>query len=129
MSDFVEFNFPDGQAVLVEVWPTGETRVGIDAEYQLPGSAGVEAVGLGARIVEQAGRTLNEAFAPLVPVLSGLHDQVTSLPRKPEELTVEFGVKLTAGLKLAVVSGGEANFNVSATWRLSDDRNTTSVAE
>ncbi|MFE6229356.1 CU044_2847 family protein [Streptomyces sp. NPDC057854] len=130
MSDFVEFNFPDGRAVLIEVWPTDDTKVGIDAEYQLPGSAGVEPVGLGARVVEQAGRTLSEAFAPLVPVLSGLHDQVTSLPRKPEELTVEFGVKLTAGLKLAVVSGGEASFNVSATWRLSDDdRNTASVAE
>ncbi|MGX1851702.1 CU044_2847 family protein [Streptomyces sp. NPDC055299] len=128
MSDFVEFNFPDGRAVLIEVWPTDEAEAGIDAEYQLPGTTGVEPVGLGARVVEQAGRTLSEAFAPLAPVLSGLHDQVTSLPRKPEELTVGFGVKLTAGLKLAVVSGGEASFNVSATWRISDD-NTSSVAE
>ncbi|MER5931846.1 CU044_2847 family protein [Streptomyces sp. NPDC002054] len=120
MSDFVEFSFPDGTAVLIEVWPTDQSKSTVDAEFQLPGSAAVEPVGLGARVVQQAGQTLNDAFAPLVPVLEGLHDQVTRLPRAPEELTVEFGIKLTAGLKLAVVSGGEASFSVSATWRLND---------
>lgn len=121
VSDFVEFEFDNGTAVLIEVWPTDGPSGAVDAEFQLPGGAAVEPVGLGARVVQQAGQTLNDALAPLVPVLQGLHDQVTRLPRAPQELSVDFGIKLTAGLKLAVVSGGEASFNVSATWRLGDN--------
>ncbi len=37
----------------------------------------------------------------------------------PDELSVEFGIKLTAGLKMAVVSGAEASFTVTATWNTS----------
>lgn len=40
------------------------------------------------------------------------------MPQAPDEVSVEFGVKLTAGLKLAVVSGGEASFTISAKWSL-----------
>ncbi|MFD4657043.1 CU044_2847 family protein [Kitasatospora sp. NPDC058444] len=121
----MEFNFPDGTDVLVEVWPTEHATAAADALHQMPGSSAIEPVGIGARVVQHAGQSLNDAFAPLVPVLRSLHDQVTRLPQAPEELTVEFGIKLTAGLKLAIISGGEASFNVSATWRL----NSTSVSE
>ncbi|WP_181138701.1 CU044_2847 family protein [Streptomyces sp. Ru73] len=122
MSDFVEFNFSDGTGVLIEVWPTQSSAPLTDPQDQLPGNSTVEPVGIGARVVEQAGQALNDAFAPLVPVLGSLHEQVRRLPRTPEEVTVQFGVKLTAGLKLAIISGGEATFNVSASWRLSDAR-------
>lgn len=59
---------------------------------------------------------LHDAFAPQAPMLSGIHARAREMPHAPDELSIEFGVKLTAGLKIAVVSGGEASFTVTATW-------------
>ncbi|MDH6130963.1 hypothetical protein P3T37_000330 [Kitasatospora sp. MAA4] len=114
----MEFTFVDGTAVLVEVAPVVQAIGAAEAHQQLPGDSSVGPVGVTGRVVQQAGQTLREAFAPVVPVLSSLHDQVRRMPQAPDEVSVEFGVKLTAGLKLAVVSGGEASFTISAKWSL-----------
>uniref|UniRef100_UPI0032ED91C6 CU044_2847 family protein n=1 Tax=Streptomyces sp. HSW2009 TaxID=3142890 RepID=UPI0032ED91C6 len=60
-----------------------------------------------------------QALRPLSGVLESIHHSLASSARRPDEVTVEFGVTLGADLSLGVFSGkGEATFTVSATWNL-----------
>jgi hypothetical protein len=117
MSHFVEFEFADGACALVEVLPIDGPNTGGDGQWE--DDVPVGPVGAASRVVQRSGQMLHEAFAPLIPILSGLHAQSRSMDVAPDELSVEFGMKLTAGLKMAVVSGGEASFTVRATWNAS----------
>ncbi|WP_369228483.1 CU044_2847 family protein (plasmid) [Streptomyces sp. R39] len=117
MSQFVDFTFADGTSALVEVsLLDGDAFSSSDSQWE--DDVPVGPVGAGSRVVHRAGQLLHDAFAPLAPVLSGIHDQARRMTHAPDELSVEFGVKLTAGLKMAVVSGGEATFTVTATWNV-----------
>ncbi|MFB6534867.1 CU044_2847 family protein [Streptomyces noursei] len=119
MSQFVDFEFEDGTSALVEVSPITGTDSGPGGDDQWEDDAPVGPVGAGSRVIQRSGQLLHDAFAPLVPILSGIHDQARRMGNSPDELSVAFGVKLTAGLKMAVVSGGEASFTVTATWNTS----------
>ncbi|MFH8684254.1 CU044_2847 family protein [Streptomyces lydicus] len=116
VSQFVDFEFGDGTSVLVEVSPVNGTDSGTRGDGQWEDDSPVGPVGAGSRVIQRSGQLLHDAFAPLVPVLSSIHDQARRMGNAPDELSVAFGVKLTAGLKMAVVSGGEASFTVTATW-------------
>ncbi|MFD6076291.1 CU044_2847 family protein [Streptomyces hydrogenans] len=116
MSQFVDFEFEDGTSALVEVSPVGGTAEGARGDGQWEGDSPVGPVGVGSRVVQRSGQMLHDAFAPLAPILTGIHAQARSMGNAPDELSVEFGIKLTAGLKMAVVSGAEASFTVTATW-------------
>jgi hypothetical protein len=119
VSQFVDFEFEDGTSALVEVSPVVGTDPGTRGDGQWEEDSPVGPVGAGSRVVQRSGQLLLDAFAPLSPILSGIHDQARNMGNAPDELSVEFGVKLTAGLKVAVVSGGEASFTVTATWNTS----------
>ncbi|MDX2844341.1 CU044_2847 family protein [Streptomyces ipomoeae] len=119
MSQFVDFEFEDGTSALVEVSPVTGTDSGTRGDGQWEDDSPVGPVGAGSRVIQRSGQLLHDAFAPLVPILSSIHDQARGMGNAPDELSVEFGVKLTAGLKMAVVSGGEASFTVTATWNTS----------
>ncbi|MGV9654160.1 CU044_2847 family protein [Streptomyces sp. NPDC003554] len=119
MSQFVDFEFEDGTSALVEVSPVAGAAPGTPGDGQWEDDSPVGPVGAGSRVVQRSGQLLLDAFAPLAPILSGIHDQARNMGNAPDELSVEFGVKLTAGLKVAVVSGGEASFTVTATWNTS----------
>jgi hypothetical protein len=48
---------------------------------------------------------------------AAMMDRLTTLPRKPDEVAVEFGINLDAKLGAIVASAGlEANFKVSLKW-------------
>ncbi|MEV5468104.1 CU044_2847 family protein [Streptomyces griseoincarnatus] len=119
MSQFVDFEFEDGTSALVEVSPVTGTDPGTCGDGHWEDDSPVGPVGVGSRVIQRSGQLLHDAFAPLVPILSSIHDQARGMANAPDELSVEFGVKLTAGLKMAVVSGGEASFTVTATWNTS----------
>lgn len=119
MSQFVDFEFEDGTSALVEISPVAGADMGTRGDDQWEDDSPVGPVGAGSRVVQRSGQLLLDAFAPLAPILSGIHDQARNMGNAPDELSVEFGVKLTAGLKVAVVSGGEASFTVTATWNTS----------
>lgn len=119
MSQFVDFEFEDGTSALVEVSPVAGAEGGARGDDQWEEDSPVGPVGVGSRVVQRSGQMLHDAFAPLAPILSGIHTQAQSMGNAPDELSVEFGVKLTAGLKMAVVSGAEASFTVTATWNTS----------
>ncbi|MGW2683570.1 CU044_2847 family protein [Streptomyces sp. NPDC001414] len=121
MGDFVEFTFDDGQAVLLEVFPS--PLAGSAAGGATPGSAPlVPVAGDGQGRVARATRgALRQVLKPLVPVLQSVHDTVSTMERRPQQVTVSFGVKVGNDLTLGIVANkGEASLTVSATWNLED---------
>jgi len=119
VTQFVDVEFEDGTSALVQVSPVDGTESAATGDSQWEDDTPVGPVGAGSRVVQRSGQMLHDAFAPLAPILSGIHAQAREMSQAPDELTIEFGVKLTAGLKMAVVSGAEASFTVTATWNTS----------
>ncbi|MGW2396419.1 CU044_2847 family protein [Kitasatospora sp. NPDC001664] len=125
MSDYLEFTFDDGSAVLLRTFPVTSAAPAEPAPANLPpGLGGGTPVGrraeeLGERLTALGEGALRTALSPLVPLLQQVHDTVASVPSRPHEVSVEFGVQLGADLKLGVVGGSaEASLTVSATWQL-----------
>lgn len=119
MGEFVEFTFEDGQAVLLEVFPSplADSMAG----GTTPGSAPLVPVAgdNNGRISRAARGALRQVLKPLVPVLQSVHDTVSAMDRRPQQLTVDLGVKVGNDLTLGIVANkGEASLTVSATWNL-----------
>lgn len=105
MSELVEYELADGTRVLVEV---EETRV-----------AGPVTRG-GRRLEEvvKADGTLEQALRRIGPVTVAAFDQLRQLADPPDEIDIEFGVKLHADLGAIIArTGGEANFQIALRWR------------
>ncbi|MFT2018893.1 CU044_2847 family protein [Streptomyces sp. 796.1] len=110
--------------------PSGGPPAGGDGGYgaaqpdlELPdgfgGARPVSADSRAARALTTSGEALVQALRPLGGVLESIHHSLATSARRPDEVTVEFGVTLGADLSLGVFSGkGEATFTVSATWNL-----------
>ncbi|MEV0176448.1 CU044_2847 family protein [Streptomyces sp. NPDC050803] len=97
----------DGQIVLLEV--AGD------------GPAGVQRVSRGG-VVAGAAETLQQALGRVRPALGAVLDDARSLARPPAEVTVEFGITLSAEAGVVVAKGStEANFKVSMRWAPQDD--------
>jgi len=83
-----------------------------------------------AQALNRGGEVLAEALRPLGGVLDGIHQSFTESVRRPDEVTVEFGVTLGSDFSLGVFSGkGEASFTVSATWNFTDSPDGVPVPE
>ncbi|MFE6776450.1 CU044_2847 family protein [Streptomyces sp. NPDC057702] len=92
-------------------------------DLELPAGFGaarpVSADSRAARALTTGGQALVNALRPLGGVLESIHQSLADSARRPDEVTVEFGVTLGTDLSLGVFTGtGEANFTVSATWNL-----------
>ncbi|WP_246213912.1 CU044_2847 family protein [Kitasatospora viridis] len=132
MSEFLEFQFANGSSVLLQAFPAVEPAPARpapdedDDELDLlpPGLAGGRPVSRGpgeqpGRVAKVTQDALRAALSPLVPLLQEVHDTVAQVPQPPHEVSVEFGVRFGADLKLGIVGGsGEASMKVSATWQL-----------
>ncbi|MGQ4361743.1 CU044_2847 family protein [Streptomyces sp. SAS_272] len=119
MGEYVEFTFDDGQAVLLEVFPSplASSAAGSSA----PGSAPLVPVAgeRNGRVARAAHGALRQVLKPLVPVLQSVHDTVSAMDRRPQQLTVDLGVRIGNDLTLGIVANkGEASLTVSATWNL-----------
>ncbi|MGW0944796.1 CU044_2847 family protein [Streptomyces sp. NPDC002623] len=124
MGEFVEFTFEDGQTVLLEVFPSplvGSATSGAAPGTSTPGSAPLVPVAGdgGGRVARAARGALRQVLQPLVPVLQSVHDTVSAMDRRPQQLTVDLGVRIGNDLTLGIVANkGEASLTVSATWNL-----------
>ncbi|MFF6994691.1 CU044_2847 family protein [Streptomyces sp. NPDC008313] len=119
MGEFVEFTFEDGQTVLLEVFPS--PLAGSATGDGTPGSAPLVPVARdgNGRVARAARGALRQVLQPLVPVLQSVHDTVSAMDRRPQQLTVDLGVKIGNDLTLGIVANkGEASLSVSATWNL-----------
>ena len=69
-------------------------------------------------LFERSGQTLEEAIARVKPAAQALVAAMTSLPQRPDELTVTFGVELSGSLGAIIAStAATANISVTLTWR------------
>ncbi|GAA1467216.1 hypothetical protein GCM10009603_54550 [Nocardiopsis exhalans] len=75
-------------------------------------------VGRGDRSVARARKTFSQMLGTVRPVAESFVGQVKAMADAPEEVTLEFGISLSAEADLVIASTTtEANFSVSLKWR------------
>lgn len=110
MEQLVPFEVRAGHDdVLIAVTPT--TRLA-GATVRGIGSATVE------RLSDRASRSLADAVQRIVPAAQEVLDAVKQVGLDPSEVTVSFGIGLTAGAEAFIASATtNANFSVTLTWK------------
>jgi Trypsin-co-occurring domain 1 len=69
------------------------------------------------QVVARATRSLGEMLAGIRPVAENFVDSFRGMAHPPDEITVEFGVSLSAEADVVITStAAEATFSVSLTW-------------
>jgi hypothetical protein len=103
MAELVEFVSDDGSKVLVEVADSAGRPV-----VRGPGADD---------LVTQASDSLDSVLARLGPVVKGVVTQLRAAADWPDEVQVEFAVKLSADSNVIIArAGGEANFRIALRW-------------
>jgi hypothetical protein len=96
----------------VEV-PVGDGTVLVEVREQ----DGIRPAARPGEVVAAAGETLERSLRRIREVAAAFAEGLSDLPRRPEEIEVEFGLSLTAEAKLFVAATkGEASFAVRVTW-------------
>lgn len=105
MERLVEYPLESGGSILIDV---AETK---------PVSGTTRAKREG--VTEKASITFEEALDKIKPTAAAIIGKFRDLSDKPDEVSVEFGLKLTTNANVIITSGGlEANFNVTLTWKM-----------
>jgi hypothetical protein len=100
-SRVIEFSVGNGQTILVEV-----------DDLQL----GNRAVSRGS--VEKVRDSFETAVAQVKPAAEALLTQLQDLTSKPEQVTLEFGIKFTAGADALIAKTSlEGNVKVTLAWK------------
>lgn len=103
MGELLKLNSEEGASVLIEV---------ADDERDL-----VTRGGRGQDAVVEARESLERVLGQLGPVLKGILSQVRSAADWPDEVEIEFAVKVSADSNLIIArAGGEANFRIALRW-------------
>jgi hypothetical protein len=67
--------------------------------------------------VKDAGESLGQMLARLGPVLKDVVSQVRAQGDSPDEVSVEFGIRISTDANVIIVrTSGEANFRIAITW-------------
>ena len=104
MKHLFEFPLQTGSSMSVEV-----------DEPETPGSV-VRAARSG-DVIEKAKQTLDDALDKVTPAAQLVISKLRGLHDEPDEIEVEFGIKLSAAAGAFIASAGvEANYNVTLTW-------------
>ena len=105
MKRLIEFPLEDGTTILVET----------DAPEE-PGP--VPAMRGGPEMPERAGQTFEAALDKIRPAAQAIIQKLRALHDPPDEIEVEFGLKLNAQAGAFVAAAGtEANYKVTLTWK------------
>jgi hypothetical protein len=103
VSALLEFKTSAGDALLVEV----------QQQSVEPATRG----GRTAETVVEAGASLEQVLGRLGPAVRAIAAQLRATADGPDEVEVEFGVKLSADSNVIIArAGGEANFRVALRW-------------
>ena len=103
MSQLVKMDLADGGSVLIEA---AEVETG-------PITRG----GRVEELVTDAGATLESALDQLGPVVKGVSTRLREAADWPDQVTVEFSIKLSADANVIIArTAGEANFKISMSW-------------
>lgn len=105
MKRLIEFPLEGGGVILVEVdgaEPTGSRVRGASP----------------AEIAEKARQTFETSLERIKPAAAAIVAKIRELSDKPEQIEVEFGIKLSAEAGVVIASTGvEANFKVTLLWK------------
>jgi hypothetical protein len=105
MKRLIEFPLRDGSSMLVEV---EDPVAGVGT---VRGAHPVE-------IAEKAKQTFEASLEKLKPAASAIITKLRELSDQPEQVAVEFGIKLSGAAGVVLASTGvEANFKVTLTWK------------
>lgn len=109
MTTLIEYPTDGGGSVVVEV--------------DTP-AAGVVPVGVApGEIAARATQTFEQALDRIAPVAAATIDRLARLADAPDEITVTFGIKLTADIGAVLAhAGGQANIGVTLRWTGARDR-------
>ena len=110
MKRLIEFPLQEGGTMLVEVdEPEGF------AETTMRG--GVVKAARPSEIVDKAKDTFEDALDKIKPAAQSIIDKLRELHDAPDEIGVEFGIKLSAEAGAFIASAGvEANYTVTLKW-------------
>lgn len=105
----MEFPLKDGDATVV-VAVAGSAATASDGT--------VYRGGLPRDLIERSGQTLDEAISRVKPAAQAVVAAMTDLPRRPDELTVTFGIELSGSVGAFIAStAATANISITLTWR------------
>lgn len=105
MKRLIEFPLEDGTSIIVEA---------DDAP-----AAGTVRGAHSSEVVEKAKQTFEASLERIKPVAASIIAKLRELGDRPEQVGVEFGIKLNAAAGVVLASSGvEANFKVTLTWKL-----------
>jgi hypothetical protein len=104
MKRLVEFPLEDGGTTLIEV-DEAEPEGGIQRAARSDG------------LIQHADQTLESALERVKPAAEAILKRLTNLSERPDEIEIEFGLKLTAKAGAVIASGEvEANYTVKLKW-------------
>ena len=102
MKRLIEFELEDGGSILVEV--------------DVPEAAGMVPAARG--VPEKACQTFEAALEKVRPAAAAIIKKLSALHDPPDEIEVEFGLKMNAEAGAVVAAAGmEANYKVTLTWK------------
>lgn len=103
MSQLVELDLQEGGSILVEV----------DEAVQGPVTRG----GRPAELVTKAGASLEQVLGQVGPTVREIVSQLRAAADWPDEVEVEFAIKLSSDANVIIArAGGEANFRIALRW-------------
>jgi Trypsin-co-occurring domain 1 len=74
--------------------------------------------GLARDLIERSSRTLDDAISQVKPAAVALVTTLTDLPKRPDELTVTFGIGLSGAAGAFIAStAATANITITLTWK------------
>jgi hypothetical protein len=104
MRRLVEFRLEEGGSVLIE--------------SEEPETEGAVRVARPGELAVQAGLTLEAAIERIKPATNAVITQLRQLVESPDEIEMEFGIKLSAAAGAVVASAAtEANYKVTLKWK------------
>ena len=107
MNRLIEFDLEEGGSILVE----GEAK-GPEPGGMVPASRGVE------EVPEKARQSFEAALDKVRPAAAAIIKKLRALHDPPDEVEVEFGLKMSAEAGAFVAAAGvEANYKVTLTWK------------
>lgn len=105
----IQYKLDDSRTILVEVIE--------------PVRGGLAPVGRASDTIVQAQQTLSEALENVRPAAEAIINKLTDLSQVPDEISVEFGLKLSAGAGAVIASVGvECNYIVRLGWKRSSSK-------
>jgi hypothetical protein len=102
MKNYIEYEIEEGKSVVIEIEETDEELV--------PASLGDK--------IAKAQQNFDQALETIGPIAGKLLTHLKEIPKTPDQIAIEFGLKLGFNAGVVIASGSsEANFKVSLTWK------------